>query len=337
LLPNHEIRLLTRELVQHQAVPLQQILLGTGVAPRQLEQPAQRLSLEQELAVYTRIAYFNRDPSLGLRVGARLNLPNYGILGCAMMAASTIGEALGLLVDFSPLVSWASHSRLSTCRFHGALCSKLTIVPTAAEPRAAALEIESTFASLQTVFNELMVEPVQFSVLEVRRPASNADQAGYRRLFNCPVRFGCKDDTLVIPKRLLLHPLPHPQPEFRELFRDMCRQTLATLTEDRGLVAAIKARLQLEVAAMPSLEQMASMLGLSSRTLRRRLRLVGTTYQSLLDEIRYREARRFLMSTRDTVESIATRLGYADARSFRTACKRWSGRTPREIRRELLA
>jgi AraC-like DNA-binding protein len=74
------------------------------------------------------------------------------------------------------------------------------------------------------------------------------------------------------------------------------------------------------------------MLSLNSRTLRRRLRLVGTTYQSLLDETRFSEARRYLLSTRHTVESIATSLGYADARSFRTAFKRWSGRTPFEFR-----
>ena len=68
------------------------------------------------------------------------------------------------------------------------------------------------------------------------------------------------------------------------------------------------------------------------KVMRRQLRAAGFTFQSLLDELRYREARRYLGSTKLTVQSIARQLGYADARSFRTAFRRWSGQTPAEYR-----
>ena len=76
------------------------------------------------------------------------------------------------------------------------------------------------------------------------------------------------------------------------------------------------------------MEQLASHFGQSSRTLRRHLQSLGVSYQGLLDESRYAEARACLADAALTVAGIAQRLGYADARSFRTAFRRWSGTTP---------
>jgi AraC-like DNA-binding protein len=81
------------------------------------------------------------------------------------------------------------------------------------------------------------------------------------------------------------------------------------------------------------LEQLAQQFDISARTLRRQLRAAGVTFQSLLDESRYRESKRYLASTDMTVEAIGRRLGYADVRSFRTAFRRWSGQTPLEHRK----
>jgi len=290
------------------------------------------LTPEQELLLYIRIAHCNGDPSLGVRVGQRLNLPNYGVLGSAMMAAQTLGEALDLLSEFAPLVSWASHSQLTTESYRGRECSCLTIFPTATDPKARVLEIDSTFASLKVLFEELMGEPVPFALLDMTRANDEADLEVHRQAFRCPMRTRRERDALLVSQELLARPLPNPQPEFRALYRDLCRQSTSALTEKRGLVAAVRSRVQLEEGAFPTLEQLASQFNISSRTLRRQLQAVGVTFQSLLDEARYREARRYLSSTGLTVESIAKRIGYADARSFRTAFRRWSGQTPAQFR-----
>jgi AraC-like DNA-binding protein len=123
-------------------------------------------------------------------------------------------------------------------------------------------------------------------------------------------------------------PLPYPQPEYSALFRDMCRQSMASLVEERGLVEAIKALVLAEEGQVPTLEQVASHFSLSARSLRRHLRRIGISYRELVDEVRYASARRYLSSTGLTVNAIAGQLGYADARSFRTAFRRWSGMTP---------
>ena len=332
LLNNYELRLMAQLLEQEQGIDLDRIVEGTGIPERLLRETAQLLTPEQELQLYTRIARYNSDPFLGVRVGERINLPNYGVLASAMMAAYNLGEALALLAEFAPLVSWASHSQLTSERYGNEECACLTIIPTATDPAAAALEIDSTFASIQVVFNELSAEPVKFALLDMTRASSSQALSHHRRLFGCALRPERKRNALLIAHSVLNKPLPHPQPEHQALFRDLCRQSTAMLTEKRGLVAAVRNRLLAEDGTVPSLEQLATQFDVSGRTLRRQLRAAGVTYQSLLDESRYRESKRYLTSTEMTVAVIGRRLGYADARSFRTAFRRWSGQTPVEYR-----
>jgi AraC-like DNA-binding protein len=332
LLNSYEIRLMLRDLVERQGVQLDHILAGSGISSRLLDNPAQRFTLEQELLIYTRIAHRNKDPLLGIRTGARLSLSNYGMLGHAMIGAATVNEALQLLTEFAPLVSWASHSRLTLEEYAGTPCKCLSIFPTAVDAQAAELEIESTFASLQALFNDLVGEPIRFAAIEISHANQGADLRPYRDMFHCDVSFGGSRNALLIPRALLSRRLPHPQPEYRTLFRDLCRRDMSDLAQDRGLVGTIKSLIQVGGGTVPTLDQVASHFNQSSRTLRRHLQALGVSYQGLLDEVRYAEARRYLASTQLTVDSIAKHLGYADARSFRAAFKRWTGVAPATYR-----
>lgn len=83
---------------------------------------------------------------------------------------------------------------------------------------------------------------------------------------------------------------------------------------------------------MPSLSEVAELLHLSPRTLRRRLDDLGTSYNALLSTVRKRIAVRYLVNTAMTTEEIAELLNYSDAANFRHAFKRWTGRSPREYR-----
>jgi AraC-like DNA-binding protein len=332
LLNSHEIRLMLQELELSQGTSTRAILAGTGVSSRMLSDPGQRLTLGQELELYTRIAHSNLDPLLGVRVGRRLSLSSYGILGYAVMGTRTLSEALEMLTQFSPLISWASLHTLAFEEYRGIPCRCLTLVPTAEDTLTAALEIESTIASLQSVFNELVGEPVAFAAIEMTHSNPAVARDEFQRMFRCPIVCDSDRNALLLPVSLLAMPLPYPQPEYSALFRDMCRQSVASLQDERGLVEAIRKLILAEQGSVPTLEQLAGHFNLSARTLRRHLQEIGTSYRELLDEVRYGEARRYLSSTGLTVQAIAGLLDYADARSFRTAFRRWAGVTPAAFR-----
>lgn len=83
-----------------------------------------------------------------------------------------------------------------------------------------------------------------------------------------------------------------------------------------------------EAGRAPSLTEVAKGLGLTTRTLQRRLRAAGTTFRVLLNELRFERAAREL-AARPTVDAAAIAIGFAEPTSFYRAFRRWTGATPR--------
>lgn len=76
-----------------------------------------------------------------------------------------------------------------------------------------------------------------------------------------------------------------------------------------------------------SIENVAEYLHMSDRTLKRQLAAEGTSFSTLVDEVRYRHATSLLSRTDYSLEQIADELGYSDVANFSRAFKRWSGRS----------
>ncbi len=158
-----------------------------------------------------------------------------------------------------------------------------------------------------------------------------ADASAYGQRFGCPVEFMAGRNALLFAAPVLDRRLPHAQAEYTELLRDLCRQAMAQLTEEQGLVAAVRAYIRDIGGLAAGLEQAARYFKQSPRSLWRHLRQQGVSYRALLESVRFGRARHYL-STDQTVEQVAGRLGYADARSFRCAFRRWSGCSPSQFR-----
>ncbi len=73
-------------------------------------------------------------------------------------------------------------------------------------------------------------------------------------------------------------------------------------------------------------------LGLSERTLNRRLQEIGKTWRGVLDAFREAEAERLLSSGRAELSDVAFRLGFSDQTAWNRAFKRWKGTSPTEWR-----
>ena len=83
----------------------------------------------------------------------------------------------------------------------------------------------------------------------------------------------------------------------------------------------------------PMIERVARRLDVSARTLQRRLREGGTSYTKLVDEVRFKCARRLLGAPRTSITDVAAAVGYADPSSFSRSFARWSGMQPKAYRR----
>jgi AraC-like DNA-binding protein len=81
------------------------------------------------------------------------------------------------------------------------------------------------------------------------------------------------------------------------------------------------------------IDQVARALGMSRQTLYRRLKAEGATFEQVLDGLRRRLALRLVREQGLSVKETAYRLGFSDPAAFSRAFKRWTGRSPREMRR----
>lgn len=113
------------------------------------------------------------------------------------------------------------------------------------------------------------------------------------------------------------------------------QSTLAALSASRGVVATAHAALRerLEGAA-PTLDVLAKALGVSARSLQRRLADEGTSFQAVLDDVREAVARTHVAEGRLSLGEVAHRVGYAEVRPFLRAFKRWTGLTPTQYREQ---
>jgi transcriptional regulator GlxA family with amidase domain len=109
-------------------------------------------------------------------------------------------------------------------------------------------------------------------------------------------------------------------------------QLLEQETPRNDLVESIMNELRASVDEVPALARIGEALNLSERTLRRRLAELDTSYQRLVDQVRYECALDLLKRSEMPLIDIAMATGFTDARNFRRAFKRWCGMLPNQIR-----
>jgi len=98
------------------------------------------------------------------------------------------------------------------------------------------------------------------------------------------------------------------------------------------MVNEVKMALRRKPGEFPSLEQVASKLATSPRTLRRKLGAEGVRFQDLLDAERRKVAEDYLANSNLTIQQRAEQCDFSDAQNFSQAFRRWCGVSPSEYR-----
>jgi AraC-like DNA-binding protein len=173
-----------------------------------------------------------------------------------------------------------------------------------------------------------------FSLLKVeqRRPEPR-DTIPYVRFFRCPVEFGAPVDALTFDKQVLDQPLPAANPELAQHNDGLIQRYLSKIGQDT-LVARVRGALVEQLGSDPSPVALSAALGMSARTLQRRLQEQGTSVVELLSEVRQELACAYLRDKTYSITEIAFLLGFEDSSAFARAFRRWTGRSPSEYRAE---
>jgi len=154
-----------------------------------------------------------------------------------------------------------------------------------------------------------------------------ADKHVYKQFFNAPLKFESEHSGLLFPAHWLQQPVENADPE---LYRYLKNQ-IDTLDHEYGDDLVDQVRRALHSALFihqATADYIAALFSIHPRTLNRRLRSCGTSFQELADQCRFSLAQQLLENSSMQLTQIAATLNYADASAFSRAFRRWSGITP---------
>ena len=304
------------------------IFEGTRLSWTQLLEEDRFVSFEQFRRLARRGMELTGEGWLGLDVGRSTQISSHGPLGYAMVASPDVGEALDLVERYSSLrlqiagfavereagrvrlrvedtVGWGDLDEYVSSHVFGALC-----------------------LLLETVSG--MPLPDTRIALTYPKPAWASEYAA--RLGGVTLRFDAPASLIDMPESFAATPcITGDATAFGQAVR-LCERAGARRESDGDVAQRVLDRLLERQGDYPSLSEMAKDLYMSNRTLIRKLKAQGTSYQMLLDDVRQELAVWYLRQSDLSVEAIAERLGYRDTSNFSRTCKRWFGLTPRAIR-----
>lgn len=305
-------------------VDADRVLSTAGITREHFDDPERRISHGQFEATWLAAQEATGDAALGLHVVEHEAANTHDLLTYIASTAPTRREAFERAQRYTRIAHDALELELyveddrSVCetRFRG----RQSI------PVIAQYAVGLIVKVAPRVVGEQIIREAWF---EHDEPA-HADE--YRRVLGVAVRFGARCDGVVGGGGDLNAPLPRSDAALCDLLEEQAADKLARVPPSDDFVARVRQQI---AAALPhgdpTAEGVASALGLSARTLRRRLAGLGASHQQLLDDVRCELAQRALAERGANVSEVAYLLGFSDASAFHKAFRRWTGKRPSDV------
>lgn len=302
------------------------LLAVPGLDEQALGRSDGRIARNANAALWSKVARITGEPALGLAVaGSETNVNAFGLVGFLAMTSATVGEAIEQTVSYQRLIQADMDLRLFQVD-HEVQIEK-TLRNSVHDEN---LIVDYCLASLVVLprrwsGTSLVPKRVCF------RHSPPADASAYDRLFRCPVQFDQPSNVLVFDREVLTSPLRTAQPLLSDYLAGQARVALADVPSD--VVSAVRAVVQEGlVIGEVQLSRVARRLGMSSRTLQRRLAEQGLLYEALVDEVRRSQAIPLVVHSSLPLEEVSAQLGYSEPKAFRRAFRRWTGMAPAQAR-----
>jgi AraC-like DNA-binding protein len=300
------------------------VLAGSGILAEDIATPTLLIDFAQYRTVVANMIALTGNQGLGLEVGADAEISDLGVVGHAIMSSETPRDALGLWLRYSnALVGQVIRLKVDEHSRGSWSLSIAEATPAGFLYNFCVEEFAMMAIRLGSHVTRLDVMPTR---IELNYPEPKHSDR-YRELFTCPIHFNAPSTRLLFDGISLSHKMRGYDPELNELCVRHCGNVLRQISLDIPLVARIRARLLAKTTAPPALGELATDLGLSERTLRRRLSQEGYSYLDLVRQFRKELAMEYLRVSRLTAKETAHLLGFKDTNAFRRAFRSWTGKT----------
>jgi AraC-like DNA-binding protein len=318
------------EMFASQGLDVQRLMQGAGINSNELDQAGTRVGADAVIRLWDLAIQASGNPALGIDRDLVARYVNFDVVGHAMLSSPDLRSGLESLSRYLALISDATTIELEEERPHSWLVIS-HIGNTLRLPRQRQEHAILTLLILCSWLTRRNVRPLAAEFI-FPQPVC---ELPYRQAFDCPLRFGQPVTRLLLADTDLATPLPSRSPAMLALHERLMDEQLSHLGSTTVSNKVREQVMQRLGHGEPRREDIAAFLALTDRTLQRRLRGEGTSYQQLLDEARCELARKYLAQDKLPLSAMADLLGFGDQSNFFRACKRWFGVPPGEYRKAL--
>jgi AraC-like DNA-binding protein len=289
-----------------------------------------QLTQPQRLALLKAASELAQDPLTALKAGQRQRVHHFGVYGFALATSPTFGDAFAFgrqnleLAGAVLRITYRQEGATSILRSHnpGALG---VLLPFAAE---------FWRSSMTALMGEILEQ--RFPSILMRFPYPRPRHAdAYAQVFACPIEFAAEQMEWHFDAAVLDRPCPSANSLTANICQDFCEAMIASGSAATPLQRELRSFVLGSSGRRSTADEAAQAVGLSKRTMFRRLADEGTSFQNLLDQTRASLACEYLENTSLPTSEIADRCGYGDEANFRKAFQRWREMSPSQWRARL--
>jgi AraC-like DNA-binding protein len=309
-------------------IELEPLLKKAGLTERQVEDRRARLKVQDQIRFLNLAADALRDDFLGFHLAQDFDLREVGLLYYVLASSEVLRDALQRAERYSVI----ANEGISVKYREGkdiAIAFDYVGVPRHSDRH----QIEFWMAALVRTCRQLTNQhllPIRVKVAHRR----SEDSSEFDKFLGRRAMFAADMDEVAFSDTAKHLPVVSADPYLNELLTAYCEEALSRRRTSRGM---LQSRVEnLIVPLLPHGEvraaEVARRLGMSQRTLARRLSSEGLTFAGVLDNLRSDLATRYLSDADLSISQVAWLLGYREVSAFTHAFKRRTGTTPREMR-----
>src|SRR5262249_47026654 len=314
--------------LQSAGVPVAPLLKRVGLTPEVIADPEERLSVRSQVALLDEAAVALKDDCLGFTLARDFDPRELGLLYYVMASSQTLCHALKRVARYSKItndavvVGYREGNRLIISLSYSG-------VPRHSDRHQIEFCMFAVLRLCRLLTGQNLV-PQHFWISH-HRSGANAEMA---RFVGTKVEFGADKDEFALKLDARELPLIHADTHLNDLLLKYCE---AALADRKGDMSQLRTRVENAISSLLPhgrvlVEDVARNLGMSERTLARRLSDERLNFTEILQQLRHDLAVRYLDDRKLHVSKIAWLLGFHEVSAFTHACKRWTGKTPRELR-----
>jgi AraC-like DNA-binding protein len=310
--------------IEQVGVPRIRFLRAAGLEADQLDAVDARLPRSKIFHSCEVAIDLTGDPALGLHWGDRMNANAFIPVSHMIAHAASLRHGLQSLSQFEPLISDEPCYELLEDDDSVTVRAPNVAGESSVVQRFTAEAVVTGFFRLVRSFTA-DARPARVS-FEHAAPAYHPE---YQRIFEQAVRFEQPFSEIVFDRALLNAPSPHKDEGVHEALRALAERSILRLAQHAPYAVRVRDLLvQQGYPQRMDMETVARSLGLSVRSLRRRLASEGKSFHEVESDALATIAKHLLRDKQRTIQQAADDMGFSDTTTFHRAFKRWTGTTP---------